>query len=113
MRERRKYVRVISNLALRYKIEEEFVTGAGSYDIGGGGIRIITGEGIPAGSVLSVEIDLPDHARTIPARARVVWAQDMGNGFWEVAMEFTEIEARDRDKVLKHAYFSYKKTDEV
>jgi len=113
MKERRKFVRVISNLVLRYTVEDVSTTGARTYDVGGGGIRIVTGEGLPVGAALSVEIDLPDSARTIPTRARVVRVQDLGNGFWEVAIEFTEIEDRDRDKVLKHVYFSYKNTDEM
>jgi len=112
MRERRKFVRVISNIVLRYYILDpiEFAT-ARTYDVGGGGIRFVTDEGLPKDTVLDLEIDLPESARTIRAKSRVVWASDLGNGYWEVATEFIEIDNRDRDKVLKHVYFSYRGSD--
>lgn len=110
MRERRKFVRVISNIKLRYQRNHLPHTGAKSADLGGGGIRFCTNEEIRKGTNLTLEIDVPGRPRTVPAKASVVWCHKIDENSWEIGTVFTEIDIRDRDKVLMYVYSVSKET---
>jgi hypothetical protein len=110
MKERRKYVRVISDVSLRYKEDESRPDShSKAKDVGGGGIRFVSNVKLTTGTHLKLEIDVPGSRRTVDARARIIWTRKLDESAWEVATEFTEIDQRDRDKIMKHVFFSQKR----
>lgn len=105
MKEQRGFVRVVSELRLRYRVLDEGTPkDSSAHDVGGGGLRFITNENIDEGRILRFDMEVPGAPRAVTAEARVIWSEDMGGGCWEVGTEFTRIEPRDQAKILKYVY---------
>ncbi|MFH1539597.1 MAG: PilZ domain-containing protein [bacterium] len=109
MEERRGFVRVVSELRLRYRVLDEGPPkDSSAHDVCGGGLRLITNEKIDEGRILKFDMEVPGSQRAVAAEARVVWSEDMDGGCWEVGTEFTRIEPRDQAKILKYVYSASK-----
>lgn len=105
MEERRKFVRVLSELRLRYRpVDAAAAKESSAQEIGGGGLRFITTERLDEGQSLAFDIDVPGSQSAVSAEAEVIWVEDIGGGCWEVGTRFTRIDHRDRDKIMKHVY---------
>lgn len=74
MEERRKYSRVGAVLEIRYKAEDEFKNGTcTSLDISIGGIGLGLQEKINPGTILELEIRLPDTPYPLFVKGRLIW----------------------------------------
>ncbi len=71
--------------------EVELAWGATVRDISTSGIGLTLCYPFPAGSYLAVDLDLPESRGPAPSLlARVVHAQDMPDGMWQVGCEFVK-----------------------
>ncbi len=94
--ERRAYVRLNMTLEVDYRIknnEEQFVSSL-SQDIAPGGIRIITGESLPPGTVLDLVIKSSRNKKTCDAQGRVIWNKKSEDkpGYYMTGIKFTNVD---------------------
>lgn len=107
MRERRTYVRVLSELQLRYAVVEgEKAEKTSTRDVSGGGLRLVMNEKPRKGDIVAIEVDVPARSRAVSAKAEIVWVSKVENDLWEAGINFTEIAAGDRATILRHVYSS-------
>lgn len=89
----RRFPRLRSACSFRYKqVKAEGILGdsakALTVNISGGGVCFETEESIPAGSMLAVELDLPDNECPVVSLGRVAWCRPSDSGKFDVGMEF-------------------------
>jgi c-di-GMP-binding flagellar brake protein YcgR len=101
---RRRYVRVDVSAEVSYSRDGEEATKAGhSSDLGGGGMRLATGEDLPLGTVLMLRFTLPDVTREIVVRGRIVlsfYNAETKEFFHGIA--FTHIDPRDQEEIIRY-----------
>jgi len=81
--ERRRYVRVGSNVPLQYKKLRELsegTIGAITQDLSKGGVRFLSNEFLPLASRLVVDLFLPAQPRPIKAISKVAWIKKASSG---------------------------------
>ena len=74
-KERRRAIRVATDLAVRYSVEKKLhlrVNGA-IKDISQKGVRLAVGEKLAEGTLLFLEFDIPDAKGAITADGKVIW----------------------------------------
>jgi c-di-GMP-binding flagellar brake protein YcgR len=101
--QRRQYVRLDLNLPVMCLLVDEATGGytpitARTGDIGGGGLRLVAGEAVPAGSRLVVSFVLAGPA--IVAVAKVVAVDRERDGTATLRTAFTLISEHDRDRIV-------------
>ena len=122
MEERRRYVRLDTSLKITYHVLElpSPPTGAGIADIGGGGIRLFLDEPQKSGTLLDLEFILPDGKRQIHCQGKIVWTDEFSiyqsakeeTKQLEAGIEFTKIDSKDRDSIIKYVILGYIPTRE-
>jgi len=103
--ERRRYPRVTVEIPVKYRLiddqkELESVferkkrdTHSRSLDVSLGGIYITADQNMKIGSILRLEITVPEPQKLISAFAEVVWSNDTGGGLHFLAMKEEDSEA--------------------
>jgi CheY-like chemotaxis protein len=94
--ERRAYVRLNMTLEVDYKIkdkQEQFAPSL-SQDIAPGGIRIITRENLPVGTVLDLVIKSSGDKRVCDAQGKVVWSKKSEDkpGYYLTGIKFANVD---------------------
>lgn len=89
----RRFPRLRTSCGIRYKpVKADGILGdaakAFTVNISGGGVCLETDEGLPAGSLLAVELDLPDYDCPIVSLGRVAWCRPDASGKFEIGLEF-------------------------
>lgn len=117
MEERRRYVRLDTRLKINYRILQQppLVTTSETVDIGGGGIRIFLTEPLKTGTLLELEIFLPEERDPIRCQGKLVWVEEFSiyHGSRETrqelegGVEFTSIRPQDQDRIIKHVILGY------
>jgi uncharacterized protein (TIGR02266 family) len=113
VQERRKYVRLTADVEVRYDVldtKSHEAMQAVTRNISAGGICLIINEQLPIGTVLQLDIYLPQNQPVIKAKGKIVWisAFRMANEKerYDAGIEFIEIDEEQRkiiDKyVLRH-----------
>jgi len=121
MEERRKYVRLDTRLKITYTILKDKRNSdrlTETRDISGGGIRLFLTEGVPVGSLLKLTILLPEDPQPVVSVGRVVWIEEFSilhsqkqeGKILEAGVEFTEIDSKDRDRIIKYVILGYATT---
>ena len=121
MEERRKYVRLDTRLKITYTVLKDKRNSSLSTetrDISGGGIRLFLAEGVPVGALLQLTILLPEDTKPIVSIGKVVWLEEFSilhsqkqeGKLLEAGIEFTEIDPKDRDRIIKYVILGYAAT---
>ena len=103
--ERRKFPRVSCYIGVHYKIllsPHEYALATHSADISTGGIRIFLLKNLPVGSILELELLLPDSAQEIIVHGRIAWTKEFTTSdakhtqkAWEAGLEFSGLKAQE------------------
>lgn len=103
--ERRRAVRVTRSIEFRYAANCPPIR-ARLDDLSDAGAFVDTSHPLPLGTSVEFDFQLPNDPNPIRGRARVAWAQQMVG----VGLEFTELEAADRERVrlyVASVYFGH------
>ena len=85
--------------------------GSVAEDISQAGLKLTIHEFIPLNTVLELQIQLPGQMKLVPARAKVVWVNEMPHrdDAWEIGLELVSSEAFSsaiKDYVSHHRFGS-------
>lgn len=109
--EKRRFPRLATSVDVEYKIlkdktlSKETVT----KNIGAGGICLIAYEKVEVGSLLSLELRLPEGHSAIEAKGRVVWSsyftiEGDRRDRYDLGIEFTQLSESDRQKLSQYVF---------
>ena len=107
-KERRKFKRFDAYMGVKFnssdEVQKTFTVGL-SKDVSRDGICVSSDEPIEKGSVLDLEIDLPDDPKPVRTSGKVVWAkraeEEDGTDY---GIQFVTIDPVDKFRVLDYAY---------
>ena len=121
MDERRRYVRLDTRLKITYTVlkkGKDVPISSETKDISGGGIRIFLTNSLPVQTVLKMSILLPEDPPPIVCTGKVVWVEEFSvlqdeskeKNRYEAGISFTEINPKDRDRIIKYVILGYAST---
>jgi len=105
-KERRKFKRFDAYMNVQYRSQEGKVAGEGSglsKDLSREGIKVNTDQALQTGTVVDLEIRLPDDNRPVKSTGKVMWSKPITDGF-ESGVSFLLIDPVDKFRVLDYAY---------
>ena len=109
MMEKRKYARVPNGAKVVYKVmgvKGEHLTPA--LDIGSGGLRLPLQEKVEPGTLLELNISLPDDKEPFFGLVKAVWQSHAatqgknGEAFYETGIEFIKVGLENRRRIVKY-----------
>ena len=106
MEERRLFKRVEYSRLIRCNVVKEngvYDTIKASMNISGGGICLETDEALDSNADLTVEINIPGYYKTIPARGKIVWKDEIGKN--TSGVKFVNIGSFERQMILDYVHF--------
>jgi hypothetical protein len=100
--EQRKFPRVSESCDVKYQIvEDDTVQHNGqegsAVNISGGGVCFESDTELPKGSMMVMEIELPQFPSAVVALGKVAWCKDIPGDKYEVGVEFWWIGWREQD----------------
>lgn len=107
-KERREFERIDGVVSVKYKAHKAVFRDAGAKNISGGGIRLALAEKLTPGTVVELEIAIPDDSRPFQAKGEVVWTEEVNitgdsvGRYHDTGMKFIEI-----DPICLGRVFSY------
>ena len=104
-KERRKFKRFDAYMNVQFRSQEGKTNeGSGlSKDLSREGIKVNTDHALQAGTVVDLEIRLPDDNRPVKSTGKVMWSKPSTSGF-ESGVSFLLIDPIDKFRVLDYAY---------
>lgn len=106
--ERRKFLRFEAPADIKYRLPEKAVEGISKgRNFSREGVGLYLKEEIPSGTMVELEIDLPDEIVPICADGRVVWVRKAGEerkGEFIAGVELIKISSFDKSRILEYAY---------
>ena len=104
-KERRKFKRFDAYMNVQYRSQDSKVhEGSGlSKDLSREGIKVNTDQALQTGTVVDLEIRLPDDSRPVKSTGKVMWSKPITSGF-ESGVSFLIIDPVDKFRVLDYAY---------
>ncbi len=106
MEERRKFVRLDTQLPLRYSLLPSGQSQpAVSTEVGGGGVRLVAPGHVQPETRLWVELQLPGRQQPVTFVGEVVWSEQhdiKGISPVEIGVRFVEISPEDRQAIMQH-----------
>jgi len=104
-KERRKFKRFDAYMNVQYRSQEGKTNeGSGlSKDLSREGIKVNTDHALQTGTVVDLEIRLPDDNRPVKSTGKVMWSKPSTSGF-ESGVSFLLIDPIDKFRVLDYAY---------
>ncbi|OGW69302.1 MAG: hypothetical protein A2036_00595 [Omnitrophica bacterium GWA2_50_21] len=113
-KENRKFKRFDAYMSVRYKANEpQRVTGISlSKDLSREGLKITSNEALRTGTVLNLEIDIPDDPKPVYSTAEVMWSKkiDGEQRNFEHGVRFLMMDPVDKFRVLDYAYNNWLET---
>ena len=107
-KERRKFKRFDAFMNVQYRFQDgRSEEGIGlSKDLSREGIKVSTDRSLNAGSLVDLEIHLPDETRPVHTTGKVMWSKQGGSeaGNYESGVSFLLIDPVDKFRVLDYAY---------
>lgn len=107
-KERRKFKRFDAYMSVRFQLPntEEGRGIALSKDLSREGLKFNSPVYLPEGSMLDLELDIPDDPKPVHTSGKIVWSQtsagkDQG---YDVGVRFTMMDPVDKFRVLDYAY---------
>ena len=108
--EHRRFIRVTSRLNATFKIVKTGrVARALTKDIGTGGICFVTADILEPGTVVEVEMKLPDSEAPVRFLGEVAWSRPIGHAksyedpTGETGVKFVSIDPKDRALIMHYA----------
>jgi len=107
-KERRKAIRVNTDLSVRYSVEKKarLKINGSIKDISRKGVRLSTGEKLAEGALLFLEFDIPDVRGAITADGKVIWASgtfderdSSGKRVFETGVQFVNMKPEDDERL--------------
>jgi len=104
-KERRKFKRFDAYMNVQYRSQDAKTNeGSGlSKDLSREGIKVNTNQALQSGTLVDLEIHLPDDKRPVKSTGKVMWSKPSNNGF-ESGVCFLLIDPVDKFRVLDYAY---------
>jgi c-di-GMP-binding flagellar brake protein YcgR len=114
MEERRKFVRLDTRLPVSYQITRAPASQMSlSSDIGGGGVCLFLSEPLKTGTVLRIEVTLPDQPKPIAFTGEVVWCEQyemigktQRDRSVEAGVKFVQIQPHEQQAIMRHVILS-------
>ncbi len=103
--DRRRHARVVKDIFAVYATEEPFLEGLlTTENVSGSGILFRSQEALPVGSLMNLNIHLPDQMNPIPCEGRVVRAETVKNdpSSFNIGVSFTRIADADKKQLLRN-----------
>ena len=108
--DRRKFIRIDASFRVSYKLEADAkkeVNATVTSDISEGGAGVILTEKFNEGSMLSLEIMLPNEPRPVSVKGRVTWIKEAhtdeaGRKNFDAGIEFLNIQKADKELLAKY-----------
>ncbi len=107
--ERRKFPRLSLSADVKYSLiklnsSQEAVS---TKNISAVGICIVVYEDLRIGSILTLNIYLPDSDAPLSAKGRVIWKSEFKVGFgskprFDVGVEFLELDEKDKERIFQY-----------
>ena len=106
IKERRKFKRFDAFMNVQYRTQDgKSGEGVGlSKDLSREGLKISTDHSLNAGSLVDLEIQLPDENRPIHTTGKVMWSVRGNNENYESGVCFLLIDPLDKFRILDYAY---------
>lgn len=110
VKEKRRYPRLNINVNVEYSVLETSESVAGNTkNISAGGICLIVYEDIKPGTILKLQIYLPDNHNPIQATGKVVWRSKVEvvadkRVRFDTGIEFLDIKDSDRNIIAQHIF---------
>ena len=110
MEERRKFVRLDTRLPVAYQVLRGPASKASlSSDIGGGGVCLFLSDPLKTGTLLRVEVTLPDQPKPIAFTGEVVWCEQyemigkaQRDRSVEAGVKFVQIQPQEQQAIMPH-----------
>ena len=107
-KERRKFKRFDAYMSVRYRLPDspESRGMALSKDLSRDGLKMNVPTPLPMGSVLDLELDIPDDPKPVRTTGKVVWTetvQEKDQGY-DIGIRFMMMDPVDKFRVLDFAY---------
>ncbi len=107
--DRRRFPRLLGELPISYRALSTDLVESRAKDIGGGGLRVMVAEPFKMGTMLVVDVQLPDHDCRIGFIGEVVWCQrpapNQAPGVpLEVGLKFIKIDPGDQLSIMKYVH---------
>lgn len=105
-RERRKFKRFDAYMNVQYRSQESHQSSEGSglsKDLSREGIKVNTDRALQTGTLVDLEIRLPDDTRPVKTTGKVMWSKPAEGGY-ESGLSFLLIDPVDKFRVLDYAY---------
>lgn len=108
--QRRNYVRLMLNIPVEFKLEEEENKYRGvSIDLSGGGVFLITQKQLEIGQKLTIDLKLTNgldcsNIKSIVKRERVIEGQNGGAVKRNYGIEFVEINQKLREEIISYLF---------
>lgn len=104
-KERRKFKRFDAYMNVQYRSQDARVNeGSGlSTDLSREGIKVNTDQELQTGTLVNLEIRLPDDNHLVKSTGKVMWSKPVSSGF-ESGLCFLLIDPVDKFRVLDYAY---------
>jgi c-di-GMP-binding flagellar brake protein YcgR len=112
--EKRNFPRLDTRVEVKYRVllEPEKRSSAESIDLSMGGLRIVLTQSLKIGTLMELEVKVPEYALPIYAMGRVAWIEtvpvgEISGGNYETGIEFLRLDDFDRSRLneylIKHA----------
>lgn len=113
-KERRKFKRFDTYMSIKFKVAEpKKMRGIClSKDLSREGVKIATNEAIESGSLLDLEIDIPDDPKPVSTTGEIVWRRKLEDAerSYEYGIRFVSMDPVDKFRVLDYAYNNWLET---
>lgn len=114
MEERRKFVRLDTRLPVAYQVMRGPASkGSFSSDIGGGGVCLFLSEPLKSGTMLKVDVTLPDQSKHIIFTGEVIWCEQyevigktQRERSVEAGVKFVQIDPQEQQAIMRHVILS-------
>lgn len=107
-KEKRKFKRFDAFMSVRFKVAEPLkITGISlSKDLSREGMKITSTEPIKEGTMLDMEIDIPDDPKPVFSTGEVIWSKRLegDDPSYEQGIRFVMMDPVDKFRVLDYAY---------
>lgn len=107
-KERRKFKRFDAYMNVKYKAQEtKGLQGSGlSKDLSREGIKVNSNRAIQNGTLLDIEIDIPDDPKPVITTGKVMWARpsELADKSFDHGVAFLLMDPVDKFRVLDYAY---------
>jgi c-di-GMP-binding flagellar brake protein YcgR len=106
--ERRKFKRFDAFMSVRFRVEDPDESNGVclSNDLSRDGMKLTANSKFTKGSLVNLEIDIPDDPKTVNTTGEIVWSRKLkgSDNDYEIGIRFLMMDPVDKFRVLDYAY---------